>query len=239
MLRAAVVLVAMLVAGCCRARQGDPCSRGQAACADEHDELACEEGRFVRAPCRGPRGCKFDRGVVTCDVSANAAGDVCSKDDDGKASCTATAKERVECAEGKYRVLPCRGAGACKHEDGGVACDTSIAEPGDACDAPPPGRGNHACSVDGKNLLACRNGEFVVEQGCRGPDACAVRGGVPVCDVSIADPGDACGSAVEGKHACSVDKKSLLVCKDGKFVEEQPCNGANGCSLTGDKITCE
>lgn len=57
----------------------------------------------------------------------------------------------------------CRGAHHCQDQEGMVRCDQSIADIGDACDS----RGA-ACSLDGINLLECRNGRRTLRSACTG-----------------------------------------------------------------------
>jgi len=225
---AAVVLVAL--AGC-KTKPGDSCRPGTAECLDRATELACQTGKYIAAPCKGPDGCTQKASVITCDVSANAAGDVCSTDDEGKGACGADLKTQVICRAGKYEVHPCRGPAGCKPTASGSDCDLSLGEEGDPCAA------GEVCSVDRRTLLTCREGKFVPSARCRGPDGCKDLGNNQlVCDISLALEDDPCASA---GGACSVDRKSLLRCKDGKFVLDSRCRGPEGCSNRDGELTCD
>lgn len=220
-----VVALAAFAVGC-RSKAGDACDRGTGACLDARTELACQGGRFVAAPCKGSRGCASDGATVTCDVSANAEGDVCSTEDEGKGSCSPDAKSQIACRSGAYRVIACRGPEGCKPTASGSTCDTSVAEEGDRCSA-----AGQACTPDRQRLLTCIGGRYVGKWTCRGAEGCRDTGdGNLTCDLSVALPGDAC--TAEG-GACSTDRKQLLRCKGGAFVVDLPCRGPEGCKDEG------
>src|SRR5215470_17821934 len=82
--RALASVRAVVAALGCRSKPGDTCRAGTSTCMDRTTELACQAGRYIAAPCRGPEGCSEKASVVTCDVAANVTGDVCSTDDEGK-----------------------------------------------------------------------------------------------------------------------------------------------------------
>jgi hypothetical protein len=172
----AIALLALLSlsAVACKKKVGDACTKGQAACLDDKTELACQDGKLVSAPCKGPNGCKIAEGKLTCDISANVAGDACSTDYEGHAQCGSDNKSKVTCAKGKYVSSPCRGPDGCKQQGDTAMCDISIAEIGDDCSNLKSGA--YACSVDKKNLLKCDNGKFAVEEKCTNAKGCQMKG---------------------------------------------------------------
>jgi len=229
-----LVLTALTALGAagCKPKPGDRCQKGTTACLDEHTQLACQDGAYIAVPCKGVKGCYPSGNLNVCDVSGNASGDACSTDDEGVGACTARAKSALVCRGGKYEALPCRGPKGCQLAGGSWTCDASVGQEGDSC----PGAGS-ACSVDKKSLLECAGGKFHLKWPCRGPDGCKDAGGGQLfCDFSVAELGDACGS--EGA-ACSVDKKQMLQCKDGKFVLRSHCRGPEGCKDAGERLTCD
>ena len=175
----ACLLSALLVgAVACKAKVGDPCTQGQAACLDQKTELACQGGNFIAAPCKGSKGCVVQGEEQRCDYSGNAVGDVCSTDDEGKAECTAEG-ERISCTNGKYVVEPCRGPDGCKVAGDRVDCDKLLSRKDDPCRKIE--EKSYACSDDRKHLLVCKDGKFVVVEECSGDHACKVRGNSAGC----------------------------------------------------------
>ena len=175
-----IVLVAAVAFGCaCKKKPGDSCLNGEAACLDEKTELVCQEGKYIQAPCNGATGCKMENATVTCDISGNALGDVCSKDDDGNTACAPDKKNEITCKGGRYAVLPCRGPEGCADKGGTVVCDVSIAQLGDSC-ANLSGEG-YACSVDKKSLLKCKGGKFELDEKCSDGKTCKVNGDQAGC----------------------------------------------------------
>ena len=174
-----VAAVLVLGVGCaCKTKAGDSCTSGQAACLDDKTSLACQDGKFIATPCKGAKGCKVIGATVECDISGNAAGDVCSKDDEGNTSCTTDGKQQIECKGGKFVVHPCRGPDGCKQTGIMANCDVSIAQVGDACEG---ATGGYACSVDKKALLKCKNGKFEVDEACAAGKPCKITGETAGC----------------------------------------------------------
>ncbi len=161
----------------CDAKVGDPCEAGKAACKDGKTELVCQKGKFVAAPCKGPKGCHVEAGKLHCDISGNAEGDLCSTDDEGSAQCRADKKSIVACEKGKYAFSPCRGPKGCEQKGDTATCDTSLGKAGDKCE----GTG-YACSVDRKSLLKCTSGKAVVDEKCPGKQTCKSAGNKVGCE---------------------------------------------------------
>ncbi len=183
----------------CTAKAGDACTKGTASCADASNELTCQDGKLIQAPCRGPKGCAVAAEKLTCDIAANKAGDVCSTDDEGNTACSADGKSVVACKKGKYVVDACGGPGGCKTKDGKYECDRSIAPVGQDCDS------GHACAPDGKQLLECKGGKFVFAQECKGEKGCKVEGDKINCDAEAAAPAAPADSAAPAAGAAPGD----------------------------------
>lgn len=216
----------------CKSKPGDSCKTGTALCLDARTELACQDGKFIAAQCKGPKGCVDKGAMIECDVSANVEGDVCSTQDENKGTCGADGKSMVSCHSGKYEVMACRGPAGCKPEGKGSTCDNTLGEEGDRC----VGAGN-TCATDGKRMLSCEGGRFALKWRCGGPAGCKGTGnGELSCDSSVAEVGDACDT--EG-GACTADRKQLLRCEGGKFGVQSHCRGPEGCKDAGDQLTCD
>jgi hypothetical protein len=104
-------------------------------------------------------------------------------------------------------------------------------KPGDSCTGADP-----SC-LDESNLLACEKGTFI-STPCKGPNGCKVEDNLLTCDISGNTAGDPCATADEGDAACSVDKKSQVACKGGKYEVAQ-CRGPNGCRTEGNTSICD
>lgn len=83
----------------------------------------------------------------------------------------------LECRDGTWTELPCRGPNGCAKAGDGISCDTSAAIEGDACAASAEGRG--LCAENGRALLECRRGAFVKTASC---SSCAESAGRLVCN---------------------------------------------------------
>lgn len=227
-------LVLLALSSACKPGPGSSCDKGEARCVDKKSQLVCQKGSYIQAPCKGPRGCGLSPSGVSCDISGNQAGDACSTDEEGASACN-DPKTRIVCTGGKFVATTCRGPKGCETQEGRPLCDVSVAEPGDACrDADK----TKACSVDGKQYLACKDGKMTMEFQCLGPGGCKSEGGKLGCDMSMARDKDPCTAEMEGKHACNADKSSIVVCKGGKFVIDEECKSGATCNAEG-TIKCE
>jgi hypothetical protein len=152
----------------------------------------------------------------------------------GESLCT-TKEAALTCQNGKFVDIACRGPLGCNRFQNHANCDTTISNVGDPCMA--QADEEYACSPDKKQALLCKNGRFDRYLECRGPSGCSLLGAQVSCDTSIAKKGDPC--KVQKASACSDDKKELLVCQDGKFVEYRFCRGQLGCYMKGDAPACD
>lgn len=173
-------LSALAIIPGCAAKAGDSCTKGTASCADASNELTCQGDKLILAPCKGAKGCSIAGDKLTCDISANKAGDVCSKDDEGNSNCTPDGKSLISCEKGAYVLSACAGPDGCKEKDSKFECDKSIAAVGEKCE-----KGN-ACDKDGKHLLECKDGKLAIANECRGPNGCKVSGNEITCDAEAA-----------------------------------------------------
>lgn len=201
---------------------GDPCPRaleGFTGCRrDGKTRLTCKAGAYEAESCVGPDGCTLTQiGVATCDLGPPRQGGPCSGDPRIQ-YCDADGKGFMLCgSERKFVVAQkCPGPNGCKETGGGlVSCDPNGAfVAGDACVLL-----STTCSADGSSQLRCEGGSFVAHE-CPGPERCTMGG--TACDTGFAAVGAPC---VEGKRACSDDKKSLLECKPTppkKVLEGEP-----------------
>jgi hypothetical protein len=197
-------------------------------------------GVYLPMTCRGSLGCQEDRGGVRCDNSIAAVGDGCNVEDDS--ACGLDYKAGLVCKGGAFIVAEtCKGSGACKIAGDAIVCDNDISDPGDPCRT----KGDYACTGDKRMVLRCNGGIMAPLNTCRGPKACTIidhpaENNVEfACDDSIAIVGDPCDT--EKEEACSMDRRSILVCEGSRFGSPQPCGGPSGCSYEErtDSYSCD
>lgn len=218
----------------CKAGPGTSCEPKEARCLDERRALVCDEGRFVETPCRGKAGCKTSEQKTRCDISANRAGDTCSAADQGVAVCS-SAGAMLACHDRKFESVPCRGPQGCETVGDQPHCDQSVAEAGEACAK----EGAKACAADGARVLSCAGGRLKELYVCRGEGRCSAAQGKLACDQTVAKLGDACDPALSGHIACSEDRKSLIACRDQRFVPSEKCRAGTVCTVSGQSTKCE
>jgi hypothetical protein len=226
----AVVLSACIVAMACKPEAGGKCTAGQVACADAKTGLFCgSDGAYHTMTCSGTSGCQQSGAAVNCDNSVAAVGDGCNTPDD--AACSLDSKSALLCKQGVFAVAEtCKGPGACKVAGDTITCDNDVSDPGDPCRTP----GDYACTTDRGMVLRCDSGKMASLNTCRGPKSCSIVNHPAenkvefVCDDSLAQPGDPCDT--NGEEACTMDKKSILVCDKNTFQNPKPCGGPTGCS---------
>ena len=218
----------------CKPSVGSACDKGEARCLDPKRELVCQAGHFIESPCNGPDGCRQTEKGTSCDFSGNKPGDLCSIDDEGAASCSGK-DGMLACHAGLYAFVPCRGPHGCVNAEGRALCDTSVAEPGDACST----ENLKACAGDGSQVLICRQHTMQRFYLCRGANGCAPTAGKLNCDTSVAKLGDACDKKLEGQaFACTPDESQILVCKGGAFVLDETCKSGQKCGLVAGSTKC-
>ncbi len=218
----------------CKPSAGSSCDKGEARCLDAKRELVCQAGRFIESPCNGPGCCRLTEKGTSCDFSGNQAGDPCSADDEGAASCS-NKDGMLACHGGRYALVPCRGSHGCVNAEGRALCDTSLAEPGDVCSD----ENLKACSGDHSQVLICKQHSMQRFYLCRGANGCTSSAGKLNCDTSVAKLGDACDKKLEGQaFSCTPDQTSILVCKGGAFTLDQACKMGQKCSVEGSSTLC-
>jgi hypothetical protein len=139
-------------------------------------------------------------------------------------------KTALSCgADNKYVAVACEGPMGCAESNGRVACDDPQASVGDLCMA--DHEAQSACTPDGKMSVLCKQGKYELLAPCKGPGACVSQDRRTVCDVTVADKGDACTTS--GKFACSSDKGAWLRCTESRTWDvHRYCRGALGCKVS-------
>lgn len=103
-------------------------------------------------------------------------------------------------------------------------------KPGDACTA-----GRMACIDQTTGVFCGKDGKFAT-MACSG--GCSVSGSTLTCNNDVAAEKDGC--AVVDDAACTKDTRSALQCgADNKFAVVETCKGPRGCSISGDKVSCD
>src|SRR5260370_12978430 len=97
--------------------------------------------------------------------SCNSPGLVCQE-----------ASAALECHDGRWALLPCRGPAGCMTSGSEILCDVSANGVGDGCALAQESRG--MCSIDGHATLECRDSVLVKTNTC---SSCAVSGGFVIC----------------------------------------------------------
>jgi hypothetical protein len=161
-------------------QEGDACVRDeQLMCSkDTKSLLKCNAGTFRREHgCDGPKGCGVVGDRIQCDETLAKVDEPCSKE--GIVACSLDGKLSLRCTISKWNaVRHCRGAKACRMEDGFPICDESIAEVNDPCG----GAGRLACSSDGKSELVCHGSRFMHSRDCQKGCKVAPSGNTVRCE---------------------------------------------------------
>ena len=141
----------------------------------------------------------------------------------------------LACHGGLYGVVPCRGSRGCSTAEGRAACDTSVAQPNDACHD----ETLKACASDATQVLICKDHRMVSYYPCRGANGCSSLGGKLSCDTSIAKLADPCDKKLEGQaFSCTPDGSSILVCKGGALALDEACKAGQKCLVEGNSTHC-
>lgn len=215
---AAFLVSSLLLASACSKKAGSDCEGSASMCQDKASALVCMQGKLAAVACGGPMGCTKFEDRANCDTTIANVSDPCPPDAEEHQSCTPDGKRAVVCEKGRFvRYLECHGENGCTPVGFQVACDMSLANPGEPCKE----ANKTACSVDGKQQVVCQNGVFVVQRHCRGERGCKNDGGLLTCDVTIADVGDPCLTV--GQVVCAADGQSELVCQGGSFQRGRAC----------------
>jgi len=226
-----LALLLLLAAACSKPAAGGACKKdGQQACADERDSLLCIDGKWETLTCRGPGGCKSAGNDVSCDNDTFAPGEPCDVSQNDY-ECGPDKVSVVRCTAKHWKLAgKCPGPKGCTSQKQKVSCDDSVADIGMPCAT----EGSAACSGDKRALLQCKNGMMMEQAKCRGAAGCDATSGVPKCDSTIAEVGDACGN--DDEAACSSDGKQLLRCRSHVMAATQACKKT--CKVAGTEISC-
>jgi hypothetical protein len=170
-------VLAVCLIGCGGAdvkKAGDACTQESAGhCFDSKSQLLCQNGVYVSLSCNGPKGCVQDDQAQTVHCDA-AAGDPCLNETSGHC---ADATNALQCTNGHYRAVPCRGPNGCADDGQQFHCDASQDQVGDACLAASDGK--FICTTDGKQELICQSGTWQVSKACA--SGCSVQSGKVLC----------------------------------------------------------
>jgi hypothetical protein len=222
----------LLWAGCTPA-EGKECSGSAGACVDGKTAMLCIDGKFTKVPCRGSIGCMkpglpIGTGDVTCAHDEAEEGEAC--EDNDAATCSGDKKQMLKCVDHEWSVeMECSGVHGCVASAKEVKCTGGVDKEGDECKED----GFYSCTPDKSKILVCKDKKMTVASLCKGQHGCRLQGKKVDCDSSLSDEGDPC---MEGTSACTMDKKALLACKDGKYQKERDCKQ---CTVFLDKIECK
>lgn len=148
---------------------GEPCfEENEPECTgDGTAMIKCENSRWVKVnDCNGKLGCVANAKGAKCDLGATHAGDDCTPDNEGNASCNEEGDALLLCKDGKMMVeSTCKGMHGCRQKGKTIECNSQIADLDDPCDRKFYD-GKFACTPDKKMRLICKDGTFVKEQDC-------------------------------------------------------------------------
>lgn len=148
---------------------GEACfEEGEPQCTgDGKSMIKCENSHWVLLEeCTGRLGCVANVEGAKCDLAVAAAGDACTPDNEGNASCTEDGSALLLCREGKMVVeATCKGMHGCRQMGTSIECNSQIADLDDPCDRKFYD-GGFACTPDKKARLVCKDGKFEKEQDC-------------------------------------------------------------------------
>lgn len=82
----------------------------------------------------------------------------------------------LECRDGVWVTLPCKGPDGCSRDGDLIRCDMSGNAVGDACATSAEAKG--LCAQDGLSTLECRDGKLVKTNAC---SSCKVVGEEIIC----------------------------------------------------------
>jgi hypothetical protein len=224
----ALFSIAALVAlfATCKPKVGESCTEDATSCASPTSHFVCAGGKYALETCKGPKGCTEVSGKVACDSSRGEIGDPCVNIN--ALVCGVDGKSELKCEGGKLVYNSrCGGVEGCTSNDKGEAfCSHPYGNEGDPC------KDKGACSEDLKWELGCKDGKLFKAHQCRGEEACTSRSAGPVCDRSIGEIGDDCDEKdPETSTACAASKETILICKNGKYVQGPRCGGEYKCGV--------
>jgi hypothetical protein len=156
------------------AADGDVCNLADdVVCAnDQKSMLECKGNKWTKtASCLGSNGCMLVGKTVKCDNSVAALGDACSHEEDY--ACSPDKKLELVCKGGKFGIsATCRGPKGCAVVGKQVSCDDTKAMANDSCGKDQ----SYTCDLEGKSILVCKAGHYVLDEACKGKLNCRVLG---------------------------------------------------------------
>jgi len=236
-LAALALLVTLGGASSCKKppKPGGACTKEFAVeCTGKAAAVMCVSSKWEAVACRDITGCMDMGGDGTdnCSNSTQNVGEPCKEE--GNPSCSVDTKAMLKCQDKHWvKIDDCNGQHGCVSNAKGATCDKGTENAGASCTA--SNEGNGSCTPDGKSLLICKGGKMIVAATCKGMHGCREAFNKLECNQTISDLGDPCEDW-EGKPACSTDKKTRLVCKNGKMVKDKVCKS---CSVMIDDVQCQ
>ena len=147
---------------------GEPClNEGEPQCSgDRKSMIKCENSHWkLLNKCGGALGCVANVNGAKCDLGAASAGDECTKENEGNASCTPDKKNLLVCKSGKMVLAQtCKGMHGCRQMGTKLDCMQTIADLDDPCEG---NEGGLACTPDKTSRLVCKAGKMVKERDCK------------------------------------------------------------------------
>jgi hypothetical protein len=168
--------------------------------------------------------------LLSAASSCKPVQDECSSED--SESCLGR-EQAIVCHAHKLVTVQCRGPSGCVPGTGTKHCDEALGVAGETCNS----RSRASCSLDRGMMLQCEGDVWKPLHRCRGPKACHPENGSLHCDTGGALEGDPC--VAEGAGECSVDGRSLLLCKDKRFTSGGACPEGKTCKEGDGLAGCE
>ncbi|HEY1960338.1 MAG TPA: hypothetical protein VGH28_32230 [Polyangiaceae bacterium] len=215
----------------CKPSAGGDCTENAKSCDTPTSRFACVNGKYAAQTCKGPGGCKEEKGTTSCDTSKGDVGDPCASEN--ASVCSVDGKSHLRCDQGKLILVSrCNRDGCTTGDNGEGHCGWPFANEGDTCKPKPgaPERASGACTEDNKGEMRCKDGKMTKVRACRGEEGCVPLTTGPWCDRSVGQAGDDCDPAQEEfSVACEASHDTMLTCKGGKLGNPVRCGGEGKC----------
>ena len=205
---------------------------------DQKTALFCSAGVVQEIACRGLGGCSGGTKQSSCDDDLASLGDPCMNGLNGPTknnyACGIDHRSALVCRDGHFALWRyCKAANGCQLLNDKIDCDNTLGDPGDPCGT----TGSFVCNLEHSALLMCRDERLALVSTCRGPKGCYLLADRKNhCDDSEALMGDPCDT--QGEVACSMDRKTELVCRDGAYVKKYDCKRKDGCEIRDGQLLC-
>jgi hypothetical protein len=96
--------------------------------------------------------------------------------------------------------------------------------------------GNEATCIDKISALVCVS-DTVQAISCKGPGGCREEGSSVSCAQGVGDFGGVCFAGAG--PVCSTDRRAMLDCVGGRFVQRSTCKGPKGCYELEGNFHCD